>query len=60
MLRHGLHGLEGQRIVVPSRRVERPDEGKLDAFTRVVDHAPPVTKLGGDRLTKSLTFAVFG
>ena len=22
-------GLEGQRIVVPSRRVERPDEGRL-------------------------------
>ena len=36
MLRHGLQGLEGQRIVVPSRRVERPDEGRLagrfDAF----------------------------
>ena len=29
MLRHGLQGLEGQRIVVPSRRVERPDEGRL-------------------------------
>ena len=25
----GLQGLEGQRIVVPSRRVERPDEGRL-------------------------------
>ena len=29
MLRHGLQGLEGQRIVVPSRRVDRPDEGRL-------------------------------
>ena len=29
MLRHGLQGLEGQRIHVPSRRVERPDEGRL-------------------------------
>ena len=29
MLKHGLQGLEGQRIVVPSRRVERPDEGRL-------------------------------
>ena len=29
MLRHGLQGLEGQRILVPSRRVERPDEGRL-------------------------------
>ena len=29
MLRHGLQGLEGQRISVPSRRVERPDEGRL-------------------------------
>ncbi len=31
MLRHGLQGLEGQRIHVPSRRVERPDEGRLAA-----------------------------
>ena len=29
MLRHGLQGLEGQRISVPSRRMERPDEGRL-------------------------------
>ena len=29
MLRHGLQGLQGQRIVVPSRRVDRPDEGRL-------------------------------
>ena len=29
MLKHGLQGLEGQRIVVPSRRVERPDEERL-------------------------------
>ncbi len=29
MLKHGLQGLQGQRIVVPSRRVERPDEGRL-------------------------------
>ena len=29
MLRHGLQGLEGQRILVPSRRVERPDVGRL-------------------------------
>ena len=29
MLRHGLHGLQGQRIVVPSRVVDRPDEGRL-------------------------------
>ena len=29
MLRHGLQGLEGQRILVPSRRVDRPDEGRL-------------------------------
>ena len=29
MLRHGLQGLQGQRILVPSRRVERPDEGRL-------------------------------
>ena len=29
MLKHGLQGLEGQRILVPSRRVERPDEGRL-------------------------------
>ena len=25
------HGLQGQRIHVPSRRVERPDEGRLAA-----------------------------
>ena len=31
MLRHGLQGLQGQRILVPSRRVERPDEGRLAA-----------------------------
>lgn len=31
MLRHGLQGLQGQRIYVPSRRVERPDEGRLAA-----------------------------
>ena len=40
MLRHGLQGLEGQRIVVPSRRVERPDEERLgerwSAFLRGV------------------------
>ena len=30
MLRHGLQGLQGQRILVPSRRVERPDEGRLE------------------------------
>ena len=29
MLRHGLRGFEGQRIWVPSRRVERPDEGSF-------------------------------
>ena len=29
MLRHGLQGLEGQRIVLPVRRAERPDEGRL-------------------------------
>ena len=29
MLRHGLQGLQGQRISVPSRRVDRPDEGRL-------------------------------
>ena len=29
MLRHGLQGLQGQRILVPSRRVDRPDEGRL-------------------------------
>ena len=29
MLRHGLQGLQGQRIVVPSKRVDRPDEGRL-------------------------------
>ena len=29
MLRHGLQGLHRQKIVVPSRRVERPDEGRL-------------------------------
>lgn len=29
MLRHGLQGLEGQRIWVPSRRVDRPDEVRL-------------------------------
>ena len=29
MLKHGLQGLQGQRILVPSRRVERPDEGRL-------------------------------
>ncbi len=28
MLRRGLQGLEGQRIVVPSRRVERSDRGR--------------------------------
>ena len=31
MLRHGLQGLEGQRIVVPRRVVERPDEVRLGA-----------------------------
>ena len=31
MLRHGLQGLDSQRIYVPSRRVERPDEGRLAA-----------------------------
>ena len=29
MLRHG-QGLQGQRILVPSRRVDRPDEGRLE------------------------------
>ena len=29
MLRHGLQGLQGQRIVVPSRVGDRPDEGRL-------------------------------
>ena len=29
MLRHGLQGLQGQRIMVPSRKVERPDVGRL-------------------------------
>ena len=29
MLKHGLQGLEGQRILVPSRRVDRPDEVRL-------------------------------
>ena len=30
MLKHGLQGLQGQRILVPSRRVDRPDEGRLE------------------------------
>ena len=30
MLRHGLQRLEGQRILVPSRREDRPDEGRLE------------------------------
>ena len=34
MLRHGLQGLEGQRIVVPSRRVERPDRGSVSCLQR--------------------------
>ena len=25
------HGLQGQRILVPSKRVDRPDEGRLGA-----------------------------
>ena len=29
MLRHGLQGLQGQRIVVPNRRVDRPDVERL-------------------------------
>ena len=29
-LRHGLQGLEGQRILVPSRRMERPDVERLE------------------------------
>ena len=29
MLRHGLQGLQGQRILVPSRRVDRPDVERL-------------------------------
>lgn len=29
MLKHGLQGLEGQSILVPSRRMERPDEERL-------------------------------
>ena len=29
MLKHGLQGLQGQQILVPSKRVERPDEGRL-------------------------------
>ncbi len=29
MLRHELQGLEGQRIYVSSRRMERPDAGRL-------------------------------
>lgn len=29
MLRHGLQGLQGQRILVPSRRLDRPDEARL-------------------------------
>ena len=29
MLKHGLQGLQGQRILVPTRRVQRPDEGRL-------------------------------
>ena len=29
MLRHGLQGLEGQRILVPSRVGDRPDMGRL-------------------------------
>ena len=31
MLRHGLQEWQGQRIWVPSRRVERPDAGRLAA-----------------------------
>ena len=30
MLKHGLQGLHGQRIMVPRRRAERPDEGRLE------------------------------
>ena len=30
MLRHGLQGLQGQRILVPSRVGDRPDEGRLE------------------------------
>ena len=29
MLRHGLRGSQGHRILVPSRRVKRPDDGRL-------------------------------
>ena len=29
MLRHGLQGLQGQRIMVPRRRAERPDVERL-------------------------------
>lgn len=31
MLKHGLQGLQGKRILVPRRRVDRPDEGRLAA-----------------------------
>ena len=49
MLRHGLQGLQGQRILVPSRRVDRPDEGRLGvrwerflgvATTSMLQYAP--------------------
>ena len=29
MLRHGLQGLQGKRIAVPSKRENRADEGRL-------------------------------
>lgn len=34
MLQHQLQGSEGQRTCMPSRRVERPDEGRLAARFR--------------------------
>ena len=40
MLRHGLQGLEGQRILVPSRRVERPDEGSFWGWVRDGSYSP--------------------
>ena len=30
VLRYGLQRFEGQRILVPRRRVDRPDEGRLE------------------------------
>ena len=44
MLRHGLQGLQGQRIVVPSRVGERPDEGWVGTCDRptTIDPIPGI------------------